>query len=497
MTKATDALAAMPGRTAAAAAGGPKNDIYHLRAPIIVAAFCLFAPGAKASLFDGFTFHSVSGSTTYEGSGISFSESDPNRNNIGFGVDRNGQQAVSNTGTDTGSFYETEFGRNLRFGTNIEGLAIVGSRTQNEDFTIQMDSTRRFALASAFPEQIVNLRLMNARDTFFSGSESLVRRDSGNVSWTVRNLTRGTTIASTSCSWFSLSSCSGSANDIGDAGDIIEIDYTGSVDGAFLAGPEDFGLRTGIRTQTGFEFVEIVTNVAPVADAGTPDPLVLNAGNGASFGLNGSASDADGAGDIESIAWTSDAVSGTLASTAAPSGLDIADIGLTTTQDSETLTLTVADGDTSDSDTLNVSYQNSPATIDSFASETKGDGSVELSATLSDLDLALNDTVGGFETLSWSLTAVDSGQSLLSGSFSGSDTSFDIGGTLDPALLAQAFDGTGLHDVILAIEDLAIANPANNLAAVTQTLQITVPSVPAPAGALLLLPGVIWLATRR
>lgn len=178
--------------------------------------------------------------------------------------------------------------------------------------------------------------------------------------------------------------------------------------------------------------------------------------------------------------------------------LSAAQLGLEDTQDSVTLTVDASDAaGASDSETLTVSYENSPVTIDGLTWSGLGANGVALSASLTDLDLSVNAGVTDFEQLTWSFAPLSGGDALLSGTFSGDLTEPTVGGTVPLDTLLAVFGDSGPADILFSVTDRERANPANGLGALTQTLQIDVPKVPVPATAGLMLIGLIVAVRNR
>ncbi len=173
--------------------------------------------------------------------------------------------------------------------------------------------------------------------------------------------------------------------------------------------------------------------------------------------------------------------------------LSIADLGLRHALDRAEVTVTVDDGEFSDSAAVTIGYSNAaPALIAEsmiISATTDNGGRVELSAGISDIDLAANTLVTDFEQVEWQILAenVLGGPLLtvMSGVDSGTGTDFSMGGVLTGRDIFTAFGGPGTFDLTFQVRDRAGAMEELDFMTVASgTVEIRAVPTPAALGLL-------------
>jgi len=174
-------------------------------------------------------------------------------------------------------------------------------------------------------------------------------------------------------------------------------------------------LKSALSSASGmgtFTLNTVSTNQPPVADA-TGTETVFSALQ-QSVALDGSnSSDPDAGDSIVSYTWNPTGGNQVGPTTSAMSSLDLADSGLTNTQDSTTLNLTVEDsngGATDDlsPDLLTLTYANAAPQIDSTSSSPAA-GGTDVSAKFTDEDLLVDGSLSNFEVLDWQFNSAADG----------------------------------------------------------------------------------------
>lgn len=190
-------------------------------------------------------------------------------------------------------------------------------------------------------------------------------------------------------------------------------------------------------------------------------------------------------------AWTSGAnpigntPSSTVAPTSSPAGFSntitfaqAVAAGLTSTVASVPLTLTASDlAGTSSSNTGSLSYTNAAPAAASAVSINNPNYSNTFSALFTDVDLAANGVVGGFESLMYDLSLSNTlGTGFMSGATSPTQTTpGTLGGTLTLSQLLSIFGALGTYTAYANVKDLA---------GVTHSLPFEVKVVPEPGSIL-------------
>lgn len=206
---------------------------------------------------------------------------------------------------------------------------------------------------------------------------------------------------------------------------------------------------------------DAATGLAPTADANGPHVFSEGA---LSVTLDGSAS-ADLDGSVAQYDWT--VPGGTNISTgSSTAALSLANSGLTSTVDTNTISLQVTDNDdrvsTNTAETT-LSYNNTAPEALGVMQEIFLNGDSEFTVSLRDLDLSANADIAGFETLVWELSAmaaasaseVGDGDGFAGGTLS---PSTDLTSDMDTVTLAElidAFGEAGEFTAFLNVRDLA------------------------------------------
>ena len=171
----------------------------------------------------------------------------------------------------------------------------------------------------------------------------------------------------------------------------------------------------------------------------------------------------------------------------------IADSGLTMTTSTTTWTATGTEQMTgkSDSDTVNVSYQNAVPTLNATA--TANAGSVDFGMTSGDADLAVNALIAGFEMLTFTalLNGLTDATAFFADLFNTGTDSFT---NLE---LFNAF-GAGTHNVLFTVFDKAGAQATSSVSFdVDDTGNPNPNPIPEPGALVLLLSGLAIILFRR
>lgn len=228
-------------------------------------------------------------------------------------------------------------------------------------------------------------------------------------------------------------------------------------------------------------------NAPPTAEA-NGDYVLSGSALSLDFDSSGTA---DPDNNISSYSWQ--IPGGSTLSGASPE-VSLVDAGFTSPGDADkTVTLTVTDSDGDfDTDTATLSYEEVAPEVQAGATLSAAGGMLTLSGTVLDPDLLANDEVPGFESGTFALWYDGNELAGLGGDWGAVNGDIaDLAATWQAADIVSALGGPGFYDLTLRVTDAAGAFDE-----ITFT-EVAIGAVPAPASALLLIPGAAYLLRRR